>query len=115
MKLSSKELTIILLELLITIILTILLSKLNFSINPSISFSIIGWILLVVIVISLITFIFGIIYKRIGEIDKALEEQEIKQLDLEEKLKRCEQLIDIKADIKDLQTKINNLKNGKKG
>ena len=64
-------------------------------------------------IIAVILF-YAIIFKRIGELDKALDEQETKQIDLEKKLIRCEQLIDIKADIKDLQRRMEILEYGKK-
>src|SRR3989344_6930137 len=102
MKLSSKELTIILIELLVGILLWILSSRIGFSFNTKLS-SIIGLILLIIVVIIILVLVFGIIYRRFGELDRALEKQENKELELEEKLKRVEQLIDIKTDIKDLQ------------
>lgn len=106
MKLSSKELTIIFIEFLVTIFLMILSSKMNFFFNDIKSPSVLSLILLVIVIIIVIALVFGIIYKRIGEIGKALEKQEIKQVGLEEKLKRYEQLIEVKADIKDLQRRI---------
>jgi len=114
MKLNSKELALIFIEFLIAVTLWILSSKLSPSLNSNIIPSITGSILLIIIIATIVALIFGIIYKRIGEIDKALESQEIKQADSEEKLKRYEQLMDIKADIKDLQRRIERIENGKK-
>ena len=111
MKLSSKEWTIIFIELLIAVSIWLLSSNFDFS---SIFNSVVGLLLLIIVVAVVVASIFGIIYKRIGEIDKAVEKQENKQGELEEKLKRTEQLIDIKADVKDLQRRIEKLENGKK-
>jgi amino acid permease len=108
MKVKAKEILIILLGIIGTWIFTIfskyfqLINIENLSQND----------ILILLIIAVIAIIY-VVYKRIGEIDKALENQEIKQKELEEKLKRTEQLIDIKADIKDLQRKIGD-KNGKK-
>ncbi len=112
MKLSSKEITIIFIEILITVALAILLS--DFSIKNVFSSSFFSLILLIIVVVIIIASVFWIIYRRIGEVDEALEKQEIKQEKLEEKLIRYEQLIDIRADIKNLQGKIEKLENGKK-
>lgn len=114
MKLNSKELTLIFIEFLIAVSLWILSSRLDPPINTKIIPSIIGSIFLIIIISIIVALIFGIIYKRIGEIDKALESQEINQLDLEEKLKRYEQLIDVRASIKDLQRRMEKIENGKK-
>ena len=108
MRLDSRELTILVVNFVIAIFLMVLVPKLN------ISSSVVSLILVIGVVIIIIALIFGIIYKRIGEIDKALETQETKQSELEEKLKRSEQLIDIKADIKNLQGGMEKIENGEK-
>ena len=104
MKLSAKEWLIIFIELLIAIGIWLLSSHINFS---HMFDSIAGGLLSIIIIAIIIAFIFGIIYKRIGEIDKALEAQELKQKGLEEKLKRAEDLTNIIADIKELKRGLN--------
>ena len=99
MTLNSKELTIIFIEILIALsimVLSYFFKDIKFS-------SIIIWILLIAGIIVLVTIIFGIIYQRIKEIVKTLEKDDTEQESLKEKLKRTEDLIDIRADIKELK------------
>lgn len=96
-RLSAKELTIILIEFLIAILISFLFSKINFFDNNKILYSIITLIFLGLIFIIILVLILWIIYRRIGEIDEALDEQEKGQKKLEEKLKIHEMLINIES------------------
>src|SRR3989338_1006421 len=87
MKISAKEWLVIFTELVIAIIISLFSPQLIYFLSKNyISFFVEAIIIGVIIIISIILIVF-IIYMRIGEIDKVLDEQEIKQKRLEEKFK----------------------------
>ena len=109
MAFSSKEIIIILIGLVSTAFLGIILNTIDLNQYTS---QIKNSITMVVIVFIAAITIISILYKKMSEVNKELELINSKQKDLEEKLKRTEDLINIRVDIKELQKEI--FKNGKK-
>jgi len=95
MRLSAKEWLIIFVGFIITLFFMIV--SFNISFNKIDISSILIIIISLFVISVVVAFVFGIIYKRIGEIDKVLDEQEINQKRLEEKLKIHEILINLEA------------------
>ena len=95
--LTSKDLAVIIIGTIISLVAAIAYQYLVNLNQIELIFS---------LIIILALMIFGsaaILYKRIRESEGKLDEQEQEQKKLEEKLKIHEQLIDIKANIKNLQ------------
>lgn len=101
MAISSKEITILIIGLIGSVLLAVILKLQPFDLNKlQISDLLIIFFILVISIII-------IVYLKINEINKELDNQKFNQVKLSEKLKIHEQLIDIK-------TEINQLKESKK-
>ncbi|MFH1585712.1 MAG: hypothetical protein ABIB79_03010 [archaeon] len=97
MTISSKEVIILVIGLIGAVLLAIILKLQPFDFNRlQISD------LLLIFFVSIISIII-IVYLKINEINKELDDQKLNQTKLNEKLKIHEQLIDIKAEIKQLK------------
>jgi len=101
MVISSKEIIIIIIELILGGIITFILSKLN--INPGSLKESILTILIAIITSSVVIYI---CYKKFKEVGEELDNQQIEHKKLDEKLKIYEQLIDMKVDIRELQKEV---------
>src|SRR4030042_6482921 len=97
MKIQAKELLLTILGVIFTLILTLLFGD---KLNSPERFSFFDIFLLLIFVISFIVIFF---YRKIGEVDEDIKKLDKEQKRLDERLKINEQLIDMKADIKELQ------------
>jgi len=101
MAITSKEVVIIAIEIIIAIIVGFLVN------NSSVEFfQIKEYLPMLVIVIIILSGLGYIIYKKIDEINEDLGIKEAKQKELEDRIKRAEDLVDIKAEIKYIKDKI---------
>jgi len=99
---ESKEIIIIIIGIIGSLIATLLFNS-ALSLDPiNLIFFLIGLTIFIILIASYI------LYKRIQESEKTLALQTTEQKKLKERLKIHEQLIDIKADIKNLQIKNEN-------
>ena len=97
---SLKEIIITILGAIFSILIAFLLPQI---INlDQISFI---YVLLVIITLMILG-IAGVLHKKIKENQERIDKQEVEQEKLGEKLKIHEQLIDMKADIKEIQKKV---------
>jgi len=102
MALVSKDIIIILIGGIIAIFAAILSPYLlRFNIS-----NITGMYIILVVLILVILVIIWAINKKTNEIKDELENQKLEQQKLNEKLKIYEQLIDMKAEIKELQNEV---------
>lgn len=101
-RINSKELIIIIIGLVISIIIT-LFSTFADKINLF-SFGTIYFILIIALLIILA--LIWAFHRENNEIKEELEKQELEQKKLVEKLKIHEQLIDMKAEVKELQKQV---------
>jgi len=96
MTLSSKDISIIIIGAIASIVLGSIL-KLN---SKTFQGEFPDFILISIIIVVAIVVI---VYMKLSEINKELDNQKIEQNNLKEKLKKAEDLIIIRADIKELQ------------
>ena len=99
MAISSKDIAIIIVGTIASVILASIL-KLNSKTFQGESPDFILFSIVIVIAVIII------IYMKINEVNKELDNQKIGQNNLKEKLKRAEDLINIHVDIKELKRKV---------
>jgi len=97
---ESKDAVIILIGLVGSILLGFIFKLEKFDLNKFTPID-----LIIILTIAVISIIF-IVYLKMGEINKELDNQKIEQQKLSEKLKIHEQLIGMKAEINELQKKV---------